>query len=47
MLLVMCNKTKETFIMGARENKFQRLHILPNEILRMQFYVCFLNSCEI
>ena len=30
--------------MEAQENKFQ---ISQNEILHMEFYLCFLNACEI
>ena len=33
--------------MGDPENKFQKIQISHNEILRMKFYAFFLNSCEI
>ena len=38
---------QKKILMGDRENKFQKIQISQNEILRMKFYAFFLNSCEI
>ena len=47
MYLVICNNTKEKFLMAAQENECQ---ISQNYILHKkfsEFYLCFHSSCEI
>ena len=46
MQLVICINTRK-FLTKARGNKFQKLQISQNEILRMKLYQCFHNSGEV
>ena len=46
MQLVICINTRK-FLTKARGNKFQKLQISQNEILRMKLYQCFHNSWEV
>ena len=39
-----CNNTKENFLWGPEERKFQISQV--NEILLMKFYLCFHKSYE-